>query len=206
MFGFFSNFEKITATPGVLPGIFPRVKAFCRASRCSGAAVAAVPISPGMTWWQRAHGCSARHFSGCQDAAAQWRLQRQCPQASRGGGACMAAGASRCSGPMSPGMMWRWRTHGCSARCFARSQTQRRSGGCSANDPGRDVAAAHTWLQQRAFCQASRCSGAVAVAAPMSPGMTGRRRTHGCSTKFCQVSRCSGAEAVAAPMSPGVRW
>jgi hypothetical protein len=54
------------------------------------------------------------------------------------------------------------------------------SGGCSANVPGRDVVAARTWLRRRAFCRASRCSGAAAAAAPMSPGVTWRRRAHGC--------------------------
>jgi hypothetical protein len=117
----------------------------------------------------------------------------------------MAAGASRRSGVMSPGVMWRWRTHGCSAEVLPGVETQRRSGGCSANVPRRDVAAAHTWLQCQAFCQALRCGTAVA-AAPMSPGVTWRQRTHGCSAGFCQAPRHSGAAAVAVPMSPGVRW
>ncbi len=117
-----------------------------------------------------------------------------------------AAGASRRSGPMSPGVTLRRCTHGCSAGVLPGVETQRRSGGCSANVPRRDVAAAHTWLQRRAFCQASRCSGAAAAAAPMSPGVTWRRRTHGCSAGFCQVPRRSSAAGVAALMSPGVRW
>jgi hypothetical protein len=192
--------------PGVLPGIFPSVKAFCRALRCSGATAAAALMSPGMKWWRRAHGCSAGCFAGRQDAAAQRWLQRQCPRACHGGSVRTAAGASRHSDPMFPGVMWRWCTHGCSAGDLPGVETQRRSGGCSANVPRRDVAVVHTWLQHRAFCQASRHSGAAAAAGPMSPGVTWRRCTHGCSTGFCQAPRCSGAAAVAAQMSPGRRW
>jgi hypothetical protein len=76
---------------------------FCWASRHSGAAAAAAPMSPGVTWRQRVHGCRgvktqrpnvSRHdvaavhtwlqrwgFARSQDTAAQRRLQRQCPQA-----------------------------------------------------------------------------------------------------------------------------
>jgi hypothetical protein len=78
-------------------------RVFCRASRWSGAATAAAPMSPGVTWWQRTHGCRGikmqrpdvlgrdvvvahtwlqrRGFARSQDAAAQRWLQRQCPQA-----------------------------------------------------------------------------------------------------------------------------
>jgi hypothetical protein len=118
----------------------------------------------------------------------------------------MAAGVSRRSSPMSPGMTWRRCTHGCSARVLPGVETQRCSGGCSANVPRRDVAAAHTWLQRWAFCQESRCSGAAAAAVPMSLDMMWQRRTQGCSAGFHQVLRCSGTAAVAAPMSPGMRW
>jgi hypothetical protein len=118
----------------------------------------------------------------------------------------MAAGASRRSSPMSPGVTLRWGTHGCSARVLPGVETQRRSSGCSTNVPRRDVAAAHTWLQCRAFCQASRCSSTAATAVLMSPGVTWWRCTHGCSTGFCQALRRSGTAAVAAPMSLGMRW
>ncbi len=79
----------------------PRV--FCQVSRCSGAAAAAVPMSLGVTWQRHVHGCrgikmqqpdvpghdvAAAHtwlqhwgFARSRDAAAQWRLQHQCPQA-----------------------------------------------------------------------------------------------------------------------------
>jgi hypothetical protein len=172
--------------PGNLPGVLPSVKAFCQASRRSGTAAAAVPMSPGVTWWRRAHGCSTGRFSGCQDTVAQRRLQHQCPQECCGSGVCTAAGASRRSGLMSPGVTWRRRTHGCSARVLPGVETQWCSDGCSANVPRRDVAVAHTWLQCRAFCQASRRSSAAAAAAPMSLGVTWRRHTHGCSTSFAR--------------------
>jgi hypothetical protein len=111
-------------------------------------------------------------------------------------------------------------------------KTQRRSGGCSANVPGRDVAAARARLQGH--------QDAVAAAVPMSPGMTWHRCTHGCSARaspgvemqqrsggcstnvprrdvavahiwlqrraFYQALRHSGTVAAAAPMSPGVMW
>jgi hypothetical protein len=48
--------------PGILPGVLPSIKAFCRASRCSGAAAAAAPMSPGVTWW-RAHMAAAPGIS-----------------------------------------------------------------------------------------------------------------------------------------------
>jgi hypothetical protein len=57
---------------------------------------------------------------------------------------------------------------------------QWRSGSCSANVLGRDVVAARTWLQRRAFCWVSKCSGTAAAAALMSPGVKWWRRTHGC--------------------------
>jgi hypothetical protein len=59
-------------------------------------------------------------------------------------------------------------------------EMQWRSGGYSADVPGRDVLAARTWLQRWAFCQASSRSSAAAAAAPMFPGVTWWRRTHGC--------------------------
>ncbi len=117
-----------------------------------------------------------------------------------------AAGASRRSGLMSLGVTWRPHTHGCSARVFPGVETQQRSGGCSVNVPRCDMAAAHTWLQHRAFCQALRRSGTAATAVPMSMGMMWWRRTHGCSAGFRQAPRRSGAAAVAAPMSLGMRW
>jgi hypothetical protein len=155
--------------------------------------MAAAPgIFPGVKTQRRSSGCSA-DVPGRDMAAARAWLQ---------GHQDAAAAAAQ----MSSGMMWHWRTHGCSAEVLPGVEMQRRSGGCSANVPRRDVAAAHTWLQRRAFCQASRCSNAVAATALMSSGMTWQRRTHGCSARFCQVSRRSGTAAVAAPMSPGVRW
>jgi hypothetical protein len=72
-----------------------------------------------------------------------------------------------------------YRDAGHFARCFVQHKsilpgvkTQWRSGGCSANVPGRDMVAARTWLQHRAFRRASRCSSAVVAAAPMAPGVT----------------------------------
>jgi hypothetical protein len=82
---------------------------------------------------------------------------------------------------------------------------QLRSGGCSAHVPRGDMLAAQSLLQCRAFCQVLRRSCAATAAAPMSPGVTWQRRTHGCSTGFCQAPRRSGTAAVAAPMSPSVR-
>jgi hypothetical protein len=57
---------------------------------------------------------------------------------------------------------------------------QWRSGSCSADVPGHDMVAARTWLQCGALRRVSRCSGAAAAAAPMSPGVMWRQRTHGC--------------------------
>jgi hypothetical protein len=41
-----------------------------QAPRHSGAAAVAAPMSPGVRWWRRVHGCSARHFAGRRSAAA----------------------------------------------------------------------------------------------------------------------------------------
>ncbi len=54
-------------------------------------------------------------------------------------------------------------------------KTQRRSGGCSADIPGRDMAGVHTWLQRRIL-----------------PGVKMQRRSGGCSADV------PGREAVAA--------
>jgi hypothetical protein len=154
------------------------------------AAVLGVSLSVRTQW--RSGGCSA-DVPRRDVAAARARLQGR-------------QDAAAAAAPMSPGVTWRQRTHGCSAGVLPGVKMQRCSGGCSANVPRHDVAVAHTWLQRRAFCQASRCSGAVAAAAPMSPGVTWWRRTHGCSARFRQALRRSGAAAVAVPMSPGMRW
>ncbi len=66
---------------GHFAGRVAQRKSVLRASRRSGAAAAAAPMSPGMTWRRRTHGCSAGCFARRQDAAMQRRLQRQCPRA-----------------------------------------------------------------------------------------------------------------------------
>ncbi len=77
---------------------------FCQALRRSSTAAAAAPMSPGVTWQQRTHGCSARF----------------CQAPSRSGAAVVAA-------LMSLGMRWWRRTHGCSAGRFAGRFAGRRS-------------------------------------------------------------------------------
>ncbi len=77
-------------------------------------------------------------------------------------------------------------------------EMQWHSGGCSADAPGHDVVAVRTWLQRQAFCRASRRSGAAAAAAPMSPGLTWRRRAHNCRSVKTQRPNVLGHDMVAA--------
>jgi hypothetical protein len=98
-----------------------------------------------------------------------------------------------------------YRNAGHFAGCFAQRKSvlpgiemQWRSGGCSTDVPGHDVVAARTWLQRRAFFRVSRCSGAAAAAALMSPGVTWWRRAHGCRGIKTQLPDVPGREVAAA--------
>ncbi len=91
------------------------------------------------------------------------------------------------------------------AGCFSQHEsilpgveTQWCSGGCSTNVSGLDVVVAHTWLQRRAFLRASRCSGAGAAAALMSPGVTWGRHAPGCRGIKTQQPDVPGHDVAAA--------